>query len=152
MMALSRVCTADSESTHAAVRETAIRSLLSKRLAQRTAGAVAGLVARRGGSGLDVLLHEDQGGVGDFTPAVVDGQGVPAAGDLDDLGAAWVALLPLVGGVGDGPRDGIVHLAVGDQQRPAVGVLGVHFRLGPRVEVGVGRLEQRDTRTRYREG
>src|SRR5712664_1807435 len=99
-----------------------------------------------------MLLDEGQGGVGNFAPAVVDGQGVPAAGDLDDLGDAGVALLAIVGGVGDGPRDGVVHLAVGDEQRPAVGVFGVDFRLGPRVEVGGGRLEQRDTRARYREG
>ncbi len=36
-----------------------------------------------------------QGGAGDFAPAVVDGQGVPAAGDLDDLGDAGVAFLRL---------------------------------------------------------
>src|SRR5260221_5757295 len=100
---------------------------------------------------LGVLLDEGPGGVGDFPPAVVDGQGVPAAGDFDDLGDAGVALLPLVGGVGDGPRDGVVHLAVDDEQRHAVGGLGVNFRLGPRVEVGGGRLEQRATRARHGE-
>src|SRR5258707_7381000 len=93
---------------------------------------------------LGVLLDEGPGGVGDFPPAVVDGQGVPAAGDFDDLGDAGVALLPLVGGVGDGPRDGVVHLAVDDEQRPAVGVLGVNFRIGQRDEVGAGSLEMRD--------
>ena len=61
------------------------------------------------GSGLDVLLDEGQGGVGDFTPAVVDGQGVPAAGDLDELGDTRVAPLAFVGGVGDGPTDCVVH-------------------------------------------
>jgi hypothetical protein len=35
-----------------------------------------------------VLLDEGQGGVGDFPLAVVDGEGVPAAGDLEDLGDA----------------------------------------------------------------
>jgi len=54
-----------------------------------------------------VLLDKGQGGAGNFAPAVVGGQGVPAAGDLDDLGDAGVALLLLVGGVGDGPRDGV---------------------------------------------
>src|SRR5882672_6310539 len=57
----------------------------------------------RGGSGLGVLLYEGQGDVGDFPPAVVDGEGMPAAGDLDDLGDVGVALLPLVRGVSDGP-------------------------------------------------
>lgn len=84
-----------------------------------------------------MLLDEGQGDVGDFAPAVVDGQGVTAAGDLDDLGDAGVALLALVGRVGDGPRDRVVLLAVGDQQRPAAGVLGVDSRLSPRVELAV---------------
>src|SRR5260370_23965954 len=53
------------------------------------------------GPGLGVLLDEGQGGIGDFLPAVGDGQGVPAAGDLDDLGDAGGALLALGrGGVG----------------------------------------------------
>src|SRR5690348_1341810 len=110
-----------------------------------SAGEVIPVPWGAGGSGLGVLLDEGQGDVGDFPPAVVDGQGVPAAGDLDDLGDVGVALLPLVGGVSDSPRDGVVHLAVDDEQRPAAGVLGVDFRLGPRIEVGGGSLEQRDT-------
>src|SRR5260370_31971116 len=90
----------------------------------QTAGAATrGCSCRTGGvacgSGLGVLLDEGQGGVGDVPPAVVDGQRMPAAGDLDDLGHVGVALLPLVGGVGDGPRRAVVPPAVDDDQRPA---------------------------------
>ena len=67
----------------------------------------------------------------------------PRSGHLGDLGHALVALLLLVGGVGDRPRDRVVLLAGDDQQRPAVGVLAVDLRLGPRVEVGGGGLEER---------
>src|SRR5258708_29064136 len=61
------------------------------------------------GSGLGWLgpgeaLHERQRGAGDLAPAAVDGEGVPVAGDLDDLGHVLVALLALVGGVGDRRR------------------------------------------------
>src|SRR6476646_8528662 len=68
---------------------------------------------------------------------------MPAALDVDDLGDAGVLQLLLVGGVGDRPRHRVVALAGDDQQRPAVGVLSVDLHLGPRVEVGGGRLEDR---------
>jgi len=38
--------------------------------------------------------------LGDFAPAVVDGEGVAAVGDLDDLGFGGVVSLAFVGGVG----------------------------------------------------
>ena len=74
----------------------------------------------------------------------------PRSGDLDDLGHARVALLLLVRGVGDRPRHGVVLLAGDDQQRPAIGILGVHLGLGPRIEVGRGRLEERRAGRRHR--
>ena len=48
-------------------------------------------------------FDEVEGNVGDLAPAALDGQGVPAALDLDDLGDAFVVLLLLVGGVRNGP-------------------------------------------------
>jgi hypothetical protein len=52
------------------------------------------------------LLHEPldevEGGVGDLAPAAVDGQGVSAVGDLDDLGDRRVVLLPLVVAIAPG--------------------------------------------------
>src|SRR6266498_4546225 len=69
--------------------------------------AVKGWVVARP---LDETLDERQGGVGDLAPAAVDGEGVPAVLDLDDLGHALVVLLLLVGRVGDRPRDGVVPL------------------------------------------
>ena len=83
-------------------------------------------------------------------PAAVDDQRVATAGDLGDLGRARVLGLLLVRRVGDRPRHGVVLLAGDDQQRTAVGVRGVHARLGPRVEVGGGGLEQRRARPRAR--
>ena len=47
-------------------------------------------------TGLDEPLDEGERGVGDLAPAAVDRQRVAAAGDLDDLGHALVALLLLV--------------------------------------------------------
>ena len=55
---------------------------------------------------------------------------------LDDLGHALVALLLLVGGVGDGPRDRVVLLAGDDEQWPAVGLCR-RPSLGPGVQVAV---------------
>src|ERR1043166_3820128 len=89
-----------------------------------------------------VLPDEGEGGVGDFAPAVVDGQRMAAALDLDDLGLALVLPLLLVGGVGDRPRHGVVLLARDDEQRPALGILRVDLGLGPRIEVGERRLEE----------
>src|ERR1700730_7140057 len=45
-------------------------------------------------------VHEGERRRGDFLPAAVDRERVPAAGNLDDLGDALVALLQLEGGVG----------------------------------------------------
>src|ERR1700761_3496856 len=89
-------------------------------------GAASGRSSRLGES-----LHEVQGGVGDLAPAAVDRERVPAVGYLDDLGHPWVALLALERGVRDGPRHGVVLLAVDDQQRPSLRILGVDLRLGP---------------------
>lgn len=44
-------------------------------------------------------FDEGKGGVGDFAPAAVDGEGMSTILDLDDLGDALVVLLLLVGGV-----------------------------------------------------
>src|SRR5438105_15915983 len=99
---------------------------------------------RSGGlSGLDEPLDERQGAVGDFPPTAVDREGMAAVWNLDDLGHAFVALLALERGVGDRPRHRVVLLAVDDQQRPALGVLGVDLGLGPRIEVRARRLKQR---------
>src|ERR1700733_1605236 len=49
---------------------------------------------------LGEALHERERRRGDFVPAAVDRERVPAAGNLDDLGDALVALLQLEGGVG----------------------------------------------------
>src|SRR5262245_44105228 len=78
---------------------------------------------------LGEALDELERGVGDLAPAAVDRQRVSAVRDLLDLGHALVALLPLERRVGDRPGDGVVLLAVDDQQRPAVGVLRVRLRL-----------------------
>ena len=44
-------------------------------------------------------FDEGKGGVGDFAPAAVNGEGMSTVLDLDDLGDALVVLLLLVGGV-----------------------------------------------------
>src|SRR5437763_15739164 len=62
---------------------------------------------------LDESFDERQRGVGDLAPAAVDRERVATVGDLGDLGGAVVVSLPLVGGVGDRPRDGVVRNAVG---------------------------------------
>jgi hypothetical protein len=49
-------------------------------------------------------FDEGTGGVGDFAPAAVDGEGMSTVLDLDDLGDALVVLLLLVRGVCDSPR------------------------------------------------
>src|SRR5271165_1679544 len=97
-------------------------------------------------------LGEREGRVSDLAPAAVDGERVPAAGHLDHLGHAGVALLVLVGGAGDRRRRGVVFLAGDEQHRAAVGVAGVDLRLGPRVEVGGCALEQGPSRRGHREG
>src|SRR4029077_10482841 len=70
----------------------------------------------------------------------------------DDLGRALVVQLLLVGGVGDRRWDRVVFSAGNDQERSAVGVLGVDLRLRPRVDVGYRRLKERHARRRHREG
>ncbi len=62
-------------------------------------------------------------------------------GKLDDLGHALVALLLLEGSIGNRGGDRVVLGALNDQERTAVGVLGVDFRLGPGVEVLSSSLE-----------
>ena len=96
--------------------------------------------------GRDEPLDEVERGLRDLLPAVVNGERVAAVGHLLDLGDARVALLPLVGGVGDRPGNRVVLLPVEDQQRAPIGVLRVDLRLGPGVEVGVGHLGQGDPR------
>ena len=86
------------------------------------------------GAGVNPLnepFDEPERRVGDLAPAAVDGERVAAALDLDDLGHARVALLVLVGGVGDRPGDGVVLLAGDDQQWATLRVVGVDFGLGP---------------------
>jgi hypothetical protein len=86
-------------------------------------------------------LHESERFVGHLAPAGVDDQRVPAVGKLDDLGDARVALLLLIGSFSDRRRDRVVCGTLDDQQRSAVGVLGVDLGLGPGVEVLGSRLE-----------
>src|SRR5437762_2289749 len=62
-------------------------------------------------SRLHEAAHEGEGGVGHFAPAAVDRERVAPIGHLGDLREALVALLLLVGRVGDGPRHGVVLLA-----------------------------------------
>jgi len=111
--------------------------------AEKSRRQIEGRLARLG---RDEPLDEVERGLGDLLPAVVDGQRVAAVGHLLDLGDARVALLPLVGRVGDRPGNRVVLLPVEDQQRAPIGVLRVDLRLGPGVEVGVGHLGQGDPR------
>src|SRR5215471_13368064 len=90
-------------------------------------------------------LDEVERRLGDLLPPVVDRERVASVRDLHNLGHARVALLPLVSGVRNCPRDRVVLLAIDDQQRAAVGVLRVHLRLCPRVEVRVAHLRERDS-------
>src|SRR6266540_5175725 len=116
-------------------------------------GSISGYRSERvtAANGLGESLDEAGGGVGDLPPAAVDCERVPAVRDLGDLGHALVALLPLVGGVRDRPRDRVVLLARNDEQRSPIRILGVHLGFGPRVEVGSRRLEERSARRRYSE-
>src|SRR5256886_16451914 len=92
---------------------------------------------------LSEALDEGERRLGHLPPAAVDHERVPAVGYLGDLGHGLVPLLLLVRGVRDRPRDGVVLLAVDDQERPARGVLRVDLRLGPGIQIGGGRLEER---------
>jgi hypothetical protein len=116
------------------------RRLLIPRPSGRPCSASpACLLARRSDEPLDELERR----VGDQSPAAVDRERVTAVRQLDDLGDTRIAPLLLERGIGDRPRHGAVLFPGDDQQRTAVGVLGVDLRLGPRVQVGRGRLEQR---------
>src|SRR5206468_6050140 len=99
---------------------------------------------------LRVLLDERERRVGDLAPAAVDRERVTATRDLDELGHARIALLTLVGRLGDRHRDGVILLADDDEQRATIGVLRVDLRLGPRIEVGRCRLEDRLTGAGHR--
>lgn len=72
--------------------------------------------------------------------------------DLDKLGHPRVLPLLLVGGVRDGIRYRVVLLSRDDQERPPLGVVVVHLRLGPGVQVGGGGLEERRAGGRHGEG
>ena len=74
-------------------------------------------------------LHEPQRGVGNLPPAGVNRQRVPAARHLDDLGHALIALLLLVGRVGDRPGDRMVRVGLDDQHWTPLRVHRVHLRL-----------------------
>ena len=101
---------------------------------------------------LHEALDELQRRVGDLLPAVVDGERVAAVLELDDLGdRVLVAPLALERRVADRPRHGVVLGARDDEQRAAVGVLGLDLHLGPRVEVGARGLEEREPGGRDRE-
>ncbi len=80
---------------------------------------------------------------------MVDRQRVPTPRDLDDLGHAFVALLTLERGLRDRGRHRVVLGARDDQQRPPVRVLALDLRLGPRVQVRGGGLEDRLTGGRH---
>src|SRR5207245_7238901 len=59
--------------------------------ALRSTGITRSRLAVHEYSGLDETLHEGERRVGDFSPAAVDRERVPAVGHLDDLGHALVA-------------------------------------------------------------
>ncbi len=65
-------------------------------------------------------LDECEGRVGHVAPAVVDDERVTTIGNLDELGHALVALLLLVGGIGNRRGDGVILGSFDDQERPAV--------------------------------
>src|SRR6266550_9260140 len=99
---------------------------------------------------LKLLRYEREGGLGHFTPAVVNGQGMPAARYFVDLRHAGILLLLLVGGMGNRPRHGVVVLARDDQQRSTSRILRVDLSFRPWVEVGGGCLEERHTGAGHR--
>src|SRR5262245_57506119 len=74
-------------------------------------------------------LHELERLLGDLPPAGVDGQSMPAARHLDDLGHSRVALLLLVGRVRDRPGNCMVRVGRDDQHRAPLRVRRVDFRL-----------------------
>src|ERR1700677_739049 len=100
-------------------------------------------------AGLDESPDEVQAGLGYFLPSAVDGERVPAVGDLGDFGDAGVFALLLVGCAGDRPGNLVVFLAADDQHGPAVGVPLVGLGLGAGVEVGEGSLEDRYAGARH---
>src|SRR5262245_9413206 len=88
---------------------------------------------------LDELEHL----FGDVTPAGVDRQRMPAVRHLDDLGHALIALLLLVGRVGDREGDRMIRVGGDDQHRTPVRIHRIDLRLRPRVDVRGRRLEER---------
>src|SRR5947199_2038095 len=99
---------------------------------------------------LKLLRDERERGLGHFTPSVVNGQGMPAAGYFTNLSHAGILLLFLIGGMGDRPWDGVVVLAGDDQQWSTLGILRVDLGFRPRVEISGGRLENRHTGAGHR--
>ena len=55
-------------------------------------------------------FDEIQRRIRDHAPAAVNREGVATAGDLDEFGDAFVALLAMESRFGDGMRDGVVAL------------------------------------------
>jgi hypothetical protein len=60
-------------------------------------------------------LDKGEGGFGDFAPTMVNGEGVTTVLDLYDFSDAVVVLLLFLGGLDDGRRHGMVHLARNNQ-------------------------------------
>src|SRR6478672_4361464 len=81
--------------------------------------------------------HESERPLSNRAPAAVDRQRVPPVRDLLDFGHGRVLPLLLVGGVRNRPGDGVVVLAIDDQQRAAVGVLRIDLGLADWVHVCV---------------
>src|SRR5215217_3469729 len=81
----------------------------------------------------DEALDERERLFGHLPPTAVDGERVTAVGGLFDLGDRRVLSLALERCVCDRPRHRVVLLPLDDQQRPAIRVLGIQLRLGPRV-------------------
>ena len=106
-------------------------------------GTLAPLDALRQPERLIEPLDEVECDLGHLAPAMVDRERVASVRDLDDLRDSRIVLLPLVRRVRDRPGHGVVLLAIDDQQRTPVGVLGVDLGLGPRVEVRIAHLHER---------
>jgi hypothetical protein len=81
----------------------------------RCAPACASYRSARVPCSLDESLDELEHFVADLPPTAVDRERVSAVRDLNDLGHALVALLPLVRGIRDRPGHGVVLLARDDQ-------------------------------------
>src|SRR5262249_47083817 len=88
-------------------------------------------------------LDEFEHLLGDFTPAGVDRQRVPAVRHLDDLSHALVPLLLLVGRVRDREGDRMIRVGGHYQHRTPVGIHRVDLCLRPGVDVRGCCLEER---------